>query len=215
MNRKIEIKGLSNLLFDLIKITAKVKEDLAELKKYDEAIIFRNYEKELRKHFDQVQGNDDIEVIDIKTISLDVFPEIDFSIETKNILKNTGKVNEVIFTKDIVVSILNNLDVRLLRIFERLDVNIANLKNDLKVAKVVDDVVCAYHSPFSLKVVKALNISFLGIRLFKEYEISPLTVFLCILRNKSDLTTEILNKHGITFNIIFNERRKIMNYTIN
>ena len=178
MNRKIEIKGLSNLLFDLIKITAKVKEDLAELKKYDEAIIFRNYEKELRKHFDQVQGNDDIEVIDIKTISLDVFPEIDFSIETKNILKNTGKVNEVIFTKDIVVSILNNLDVRLLRIFERLDVNIANLKNDLKVAKVVDDVVCAYHSPFSLKVVKALNISFLGIRLFKEYEISPLTVFL-------------------------------------
>ncbi|MDN3665221.1 hypothetical protein ACFFU1_03195 [Algibacter miyuki] len=207
MNKEINLKEIVDILTNQLKTIITIKSDFIALKNYEKAGIFRDYEKKIETQLEKIQGK--------KSIIKKTFPKeeqhvskLNFSNNSKRILETISKENKIIFTKDLTINILNNLDSKLSDTLSNLSIELNVLKMNLINSSNKNDIPSKEHPLFSLKALKAIDTSFLEVKLTKEKEVTPSTILLSILRNKKDFTTKILNEHGITYEKLFTEIKK-------
>ncbi|MDO7135591.1 Clp protease N-terminal domain-containing protein [Algibacter lectus] len=207
MNKEINFKEIIEILTRHLKAIISIKSEFVELKDYEKVSKFRDYEKEIETQLELLKGNKNAikKPLHIKEQQVS---KLNFSNESKKVLKSINKENALIFTKDLTLSILNNGNSELSDIFLKLGVEINDLKNDLKNSSIKDDIASKEHPLFTLKTLKAIDTSFLEVKLTKEKEVTPYTILLGILRNKNDFTTKTLNTYGITYKNLFTEIKK-------
>lgn len=207
MNKEINLKEIVRILTRQLKTIIEVKSEFVELKDYEKAGVFRDYEKEIETQLELIKGNKSAikKPLHIKEQPVS---RLNFSNESKNILNSINKENDLIFTKDLTLSILNNTNRKLSDILLELGVEINDLKNNIKNSSSKDDIESKEHPFFTLKTLKAIDTSFLEVKLTKEKEVTPFTILLSILRNENDFTTKTLNKNGITYEKLFAEIKK-------
>lgn len=201
---ELKEEKIISVLENSIQTLIAIKSDLIELKNYEKVAVFRDYEKQIEKQLDIIKGETNFpqEPLSIKAQKVET---PNFSKETKRILKTINKENELIFTKDLTLKILNNPDSNLVSIFSKLGIERNEIINSLNNSFCKDDIVSRDHLLFTMKALKAIDTSFLEIKLTKENEVTPLTILLCVLRNVNDLTTKILHKHGMTYEKLLTE----------
>ncbi|WP_405296665.1 Clp protease N-terminal domain-containing protein [Algibacter sp. Ld11] len=207
MNKEINFKEIIEILTRHLKAIISIKSEFVELKDYEKVSKFRDYEKEIETQLELLKGNKNAikKPLHIKEQQVS---KVNFSNESKKVLKSINKENALIFTKDLTLSILNNGNSELSDIFLKLGVEINDLKNDLKNSSIKDDIASKEHPLFTLKTLRAIDTSFLEVKLTKEKEVTPYTILLGILRNKNDFTTKTLNTYGITYKNLFTEIKK-------
>lgn len=207
MNKQIDLVKIVSILTRQLKTIIAIKSDLIELKNYDKVAVFRDYEKEIENHLDIIKAKKNITEKPLFPKDKEV-KKLNFSNESKRILENINKEHKLIFTKDLTLSILNNANRELAFILLKLGVEINDLKNNLENSSSKDDIASKEHPFFTLKSLKAIDTSFLEVKLTKEKEVTPFTILLSILRNENDLTTKTLNNYGITYEKLFTEIKK-------
>ena len=208
MNKEIKLIEIVEILTKQLNTIIEIKSGFIELKDYEKASIFRDYEKEITTQLDTIQGKKSI-IKEPLLIKEHQVLKLNFSNETKNLLNTIYKENELVFTKSLTLNILNNLDIKLSQSLSKSGIELNELKRSLNNLSSKYDIISKEYPIFTLKALKAINASFLEVKLTKEKEITPYTILLCILRNENDLTTKTLNKYGITYKNIFTEIQKM------
>lgn len=207
MNKKMNLKEIVDILTKQLKTIIEIKSSFIELKNYEKASLIRDYEKEIETQLELIKDNKSVIKKPLHTKEIQV-PILNFSNESKKILKSINKDNELIFTKDLTLNILNNSNRELSDILLKLGVEINDLKNDLGNLSIKDDIASKEHPIFTLKTLKAIDTSFLEVKLTKEKEVTPITILLSVLRNENDFTTTTLKNYGITYEKLFTEIKK-------
>ena len=207
MNKQIDLVKIVGILTRQLKTITAIKSDLIELKNYDKVAVFRDYEKEIENHLDIIKGEKNITEKPLSRKNKEV-KKLNFSNESKRILENINKEHKLIFTKDLTLSIINNANRELAGILLKLGIEINDLKNNLENSSNKDDIASKEHPFFTLKSLKAIDTSFLEVKLTNEKEVTPFTILLSILRNENDFTTKTLNKYGMTYEKLFTEIKK-------
>lgn len=198
MNKEIELTEIIKILTRQLKLITLLKSDLIERKKHKNSEILRELEKEIVTQLYIIRGKKNLNKKPLPIIEKHTFKK-KFSSESKKILDAINKGNELIYTKDLTLNILNSPDRTLIYIFSKLEIKINELKESLGNLSNTNDVTCKELPLFTLKALEVIYYSFLEIKLTKEKEVTPFTILLCILKNKNDLSTQVLNNYGITY----------------
>lgn len=205
MRKEIDLKQITNVLKEQLKITIDIKNELINLEINEKAALFRDYEKKIENHLELIQKKDGAIIPHL--IDKKPFSKIHFSNESMKLLKTVEKKNTIIFTNDLAINILKNS-----KNISKMIISYDILLDSLTQSIIENDMKSKNFPQFSIKSIKAIRSSFLETKLTKESKVSSLTILLCILRNEMDLTTIILNKHGLTYEKLFNYIKKKPTY---
>lgn len=167
---------------------------------HQKVAVFRDFEKQIENCLDILTIGNKKKEPTIKNSELREISTLNFTSELTKIIDAT---TQPIFTNTIIISILERLNATSEYVME-LQINLSDLRDELS-AITNNDFVPKDSPLISYKSLKAFETSFLEAKHLGENNISISILFLSILKNKSDITTKVLNQYGINYNSFFNK----------